>query len=75
MVINFMNMKELRHRAGLTADDVARELGVASSTVRNWDAMRTVPRMTPKDMKALMGCYQCTLGELLIAQDELESKS
>ena len=68
-------MKDLRLRAEKRPEDVAYELKVAVSTVRNWDAMNTAPRMTPKDMKALMNCYGCTLEELVEAQLRLEAQS
>lgn len=68
-----MNMKQLRIRAGKRAEEVAAELGVAISTVRNWEQMKTSPRMTPASLKRLMTVYQCTFDELVQAEKEMES--
>ncbi len=63
-----MNMKDLRLRVGKKAEEIAVELGVAVSTVRNWDQLKNVPRMTPMGFQKLMLVYQCTFEELLQAQ-------
>lgn len=68
-----MNMKDLRLRAGKRAEEIAVELGVAVSTVRNWDQLVTAPRMTPVGMQRLMEAYNCTFEELV--QAEVEAKS
>jgi putative transcriptional regulator len=64
-----MNMKDLRLRTGKRAEEIAVELGVAVSTVRNWDQLVTVPRMTPAGIKRLMETYQCTFDELVQAEE------
>lgn len=63
-------MKELRLRTGKRAEQVAFELGVAMSTVRNWEQLRNVPRMTPLGMQRVMQVYNCTLEELMQAEIE-----
>lgn len=63
-----MNMKELRQRSGKRAEEIAVEMGVAVSTVRNWDQLRNVPRMTASGFKKLMAVYGCTFEELLEAE-------
>jgi putative transcriptional regulator len=68
-----MNMKDLRLRIGKRAEEVAVELGVAISTVRNWDQLVTVPRMTPVGLKRLMDVYQCTFDELVQAEKEAKN--
>jgi len=68
-----MNMKELRIRSGKRAEEIAAELGVAMSTVRNWEQLKNMPRMTPKGMKTLMEVYQCTFEELIEAELEVEA--
>ena len=68
-----MNMKSLRLRAGKRAEEIAVELNVAVSTVRNWDQLVTMPRMTPAGLQRLMEVYGCTFEELVAA--ELEAKS
>lgn len=65
-----MNMKDLRIRVGKKAEEIAVELGVAVSTVRNWDQLKTAPRMTPMGFEKLMKVYQCTFEELVQAQKE-----
>ena len=68
-----MNMKELRIRSGKRAEEIAAELGVAMSTVRNWEQLKNMPRMTPKGIKNLMEVYQCTFEELIQAEVETEA--
>lgn len=68
-----MNMKQLRIRAGKRAEDIAVELGVAISTVRNWEQLKTSPRMTPANLKRLMEVYGCTFEELVQAESEMET--
>lgn len=68
-----MNMKDLRLRAGKKPEEIAVELGVAVSTVHNWDQLRTVPRMTAKGFQKLMQVYQCSFEELAEAQGEREN--
>jgi hypothetical protein len=65
-----MNMKQLRIRSGKRAEEIAAELGVAMSTVRNWEQLRNVPRMTPMGLQKLMSVYQCTFDELVEAEQE-----
>ena len=67
-----MNMKDLRLRANKRAEEIAVELGVAVSTVRNWDQLVTAPRMTPSGLKRLMDVYQCTFDELVQAEAEVK---
>ena len=68
-----MNMKDLRLRSGKRAEEIAVELGIAVSTVRNWDQLKTMPRMTPVNMQRLMDVYQCNLGELIEAEKAREA--
>lgn len=68
-------MKDLRIRIGKRAEDIASELGVAISTVRNWEQLKTVPTMTPKELKRLMDAYSCTFDELIEAEDEKLAKN
>lgn len=57
-----MNMKQLRERANLRTVDVASKLGVAESSVRNWERGRSVPRL--EQVKQLMTLYDCSFDEL-----------
>lgn len=65
-----MNMKQLRLRSGKRAEEIAAELGVAMSTVRNWEQLKNVPRMTPLAMQKLMQVYNCSFDELVEAEKE-----
>ena len=38
-----MDMKTLRERAQLRTVDIAYHIGIAESTVRNWEKGRTIP--------------------------------
>lgn len=67
-----MNMKDLRLRSGKRAEEIAVELGVAVSTVRNWDQLVTVPRMTPAGLLRVMQVYGCTFDELVLAEKAKE---
>jgi transcriptional regulator with XRE-family HTH domain len=69
-----MDMKQLRQRANKRAEDIAVELGVAISTVRNWEQYKTSPRMTPLGLQRLMKIYGCTFDELVQAEVEREQK-
>ena len=63
-----MDMKDLRLRSGKRAENIAVELDIAISTVRNWDQLKSVPRMTPTGFKRLMEVYGCSLDELIEAE-------
>ena len=62
-----MNMKELRERADSRAVEVAAEVGVALSTVRNWEQGRTLPKLRLDQYVKLLSLYNCTPEELLAA--------
>jgi len=70
-----MDMKRLRLRSEKRAEEVAAELGIAISTLRNWEQQKNVPRMTPKGLQKLMEIYDCTFEELIQAENELERNS
>jgi len=53
-----MNMKELRQRAGVKAEEVVFKLGVSMSTLRNWEQGRTVPNLTPAQYLELSNALQ-----------------
>lgn len=65
-------MKELRQRAGLRAEDVAVKLGIAMSTVRNWEQGRTIPKMRVDQFALLCQLYQCSIEELNKAARDAE---
>lgn len=59
-----MDMKALRQRTGLSTGKVARQLGIAESTVRNWEKGRSSPRLDVGKMAELCELYQVTIQEL-----------
>ncbi|MFS0520025.1 helix-turn-helix domain-containing protein [Nostoc sp. UIC 10607] len=69
-----MDMKELREKAGLRTVDVASKLGIAESTVRNWDIGRHTPRLPIEDIPIFLEVYQCTLEEVIEAAKESKRK-
>ncbi|WP_230967422.1 helix-turn-helix domain-containing protein [Nostoc commune] len=67
-------MKELREKAGLRTVDVASKLGIAESTVRNWDIGRHTPRLPIEDIPKFLEVYKCTLEEVVEAAKESKRK-
>lgn len=57
-------MKELRDKVGLSQAQVARTLGLAESTVRNWEKGRSIPTLQVIDYPKLLEIYQCSPSEL-----------
>ncbi len=63
-------MKQLRERVNLRTVDVAYHLGVAESTVRNWEQGRTIPKLRLDQFADLLRLYSCTFEELESAVKE-----
>lgn len=59
-----MDMRRLRERLGLRTVDVAFHVGVAESSVRNWERGRSIPRLKLDQFIKLVRLYQCTIDEL-----------
>ena len=71
-----MNIKELREKAGLKAEEAAYKVGIALSTLRNWESGITEPSMGVSKMKHLLDVYQCSFEDLAIAVEKTKkSKS
>jgi transcriptional regulator with XRE-family HTH domain len=68
-----MNIKELRQRAGLKAEEVAVKLGVARSTIGNWEQGKAVPHFDV--IGNLLELYQCSFEELRQAVDQTRNKN
>ncbi|HLP88557.1 MAG TPA: helix-turn-helix transcriptional regulator [Nostocaceae cyanobacterium] len=62
-----MDLRALRKRAGLSAVDVAKDLGCSESSVRNWEKGRTMPRLEVWQVFRLRDLYKCTEAELVEA--------
>ncbi|MEP0872864.1 helix-turn-helix domain-containing protein [Trichocoleus desertorum AS-A10] len=72
--IVFMDLKELREKAGLTAERVAVELSKSVSTIRFWEAGTYIPSLNPSETLRLTRLYQCTVEELSKAFEETQQK-
>ena len=59
-----MDMKQLRERKDLRTVDVAYHLGIAESTVRNWEKGRTVPKLRIDQFSKLLKLYECSFEQL-----------
>lgn len=57
-------LKQQRESLNLTQQQVADELGVTVTTVKNWEAGRHIPKLYPAQMKALCDLLNFTLEEL-----------
>ena len=52
-----MDMKHLQEKAGLRSVDVASKLGIAESTVRNWDINRHSARLPVEEIPEFLNVY------------------
>jgi transcriptional regulator with XRE-family HTH domain len=69
-----MDMKQLREKAGLRSVDVASKLGIAESTVRNWDIGRHSPQLPIEEIPKFLKVYDCTLQEAIEAAKNSRKK-
>lgn len=60
-------MRRLRETAQLRTVDVASKMGIAESTVRNWEKGRSVPTLNFLQIERLMKLYGCKFEDLLLA--------
>ncbi|KAF3887765.1 MULTISPECIES: helix-turn-helix domain-containing protein [Nostocales] len=65
-----MDMQVLRERAGLSRAEVAFRLAISETSVRNWEAGRTEPTMTPKKYLEALRLFKCTPEELAGASEK-----
>ena len=65
-----MDMKQLRLNIKLRTVDVASRIGIAESSVRNWEKGRTIPKLTIDKVAVLCELYQCSISELAQAAQE-----
>lgn len=68
-------MMELRKRADLKAEQVAVELDIAMSTVRNWEQGKTIPKLRIDQFVRLCQLYNCSLEELYEAVKSIYSEA
>jgi DNA-binding transcriptional regulator YiaG len=57
-------LKRLRVKRFMTQKQLAEALGVTEATVSNWEAGRSVPKLTPVQYKKLLEILQITSAEL-----------
>lgn len=63
-----MRLKELRLKAGLTQDEVAKKMNVDQSAVHLWETGKI--RIARKHHKRLARLYKCTVDELFAGGEE-----
>lgn len=59
-----LTLKQLREQAGLSQEALARQLGVSSKTVSNWERGMSIASLTVPQMKTLCEALGVTLDEL-----------
>ena len=69
-----MDMKGLRERAGLSAEEAAFRLGVAHSTIRNWESGKSEPSIGVSRIATLLRLYKCSFEELEAAVEKSKQK-
>lgn len=67
-------MKQLRERANLSPADVASTLEISVSSINNWEAGRTIPKLRLDQFMELIRLYQCSAEELEQAHQESKQK-
>jgi transcriptional regulator with XRE-family HTH domain len=67
-------MKGLRKKLNLRVEDVAYPLGISVSSVRNWEAGRTIPKLRLDQFVLLCRMYQVGIEELEAAAMESQNK-
>lgn len=60
-------MRYLRERKKLRTVDVASKVGIAESTVRNWEYGKTIPKLRADQFDALLKLYEVSFDELMSA--------
>jgi len=67
--LEIVDIQALRERAGLTRADIAVKLDISETSVRNWEAGRTEPTMTPQKFLELLRLLNSTPEELAAATE------
>jgi putative transcriptional regulator len=62
-----MDMKQLRERINKRPEQIAVDLEVTLSTVRNWESGRHEPRLPISEIPKFLAVYECTLEEAIDA--------
>lgn len=64
-------LKELRKQAGMTQEELSKEIGVIRKTVSNWE--RGFSRISPEYAERLAKYFQVSVGYLLSVSNDKES--
>lgn len=67
-------MKQLRERVKLSPADVASQLEISVSSINNWEAGRTIPKLRLDQFMELIRLYQCNAEDLEQAHKESQQK-
>lgn len=67
------NIKSERVRLGMSADDVAKAIGVHINAIRRWETGQSEP--SASNLIKLSGLYQCTPDYLLGITDDRHGKA
>jgi transcriptional regulator with XRE-family HTH domain len=59
----FLDLRELREKAGLRREQVAVALNKSHTTISNWETGRFIPTLTPTETLLVLKTYDCTLDE------------
>lgn len=70
-----MDLRELRKRANLRIIDVAYQLDVSETSVRNWEKGRSPIRVRLEMVALLCRLYDCSIEELNQAMQESLAKA
>jgi transcriptional regulator with XRE-family HTH domain len=70
LVVETMNLKQLREKAGLSPEAMSATLEVAYSSLMNWESGKTEPTMGVTKIPQVLAAYQCSLDEFLEAVKE-----
>jgi transcriptional regulator with XRE-family HTH domain len=69
---NRLTPADLRLRAGLTQEDVAKVLKTTSNAVSKWERFDKSPRLSFAKVKLFMRAYQCSLDDLIECFDRVD---
>lgn len=67
-------MKQLREQVNLSPADVASQLEISVSSINNWEAGRTMPKLRLDQFMELIRLYQCNAEDLEHAHQESQQK-
>ena len=59
-----LKLKALRVNSEMTQDEAAAQIGVARTTLLNWEKCKTFPRTS--QLKKICDVYNCTISDILL---------